>query len=42
VFVYVDVRKTLVQWTGKLADARGPEIFVCVTAGNDRHARNLV
>jgi hypothetical protein len=31
-----------VQWTGKVADVRGPELFVCVTAGNDRNARSIV
>jgi hypothetical protein len=40
--VYVNVRKTLVQWIGKVADVRGPDIFVCVTAGKDRNATSIV
>ena len=34
---YKDVRKTSVQWMGKVLDVRSPELFVQITVGNDRN-----
>jgi hypothetical protein len=34
--MYTDVRKTLIQWTGKELMNEVQEVFVCITVGDDR------